>query len=166
MAEITLKGNPCNTAGDLPAADAAAPGFTLVAGDLSEKTLADFADKNVILNIVPSFDTGTCALSVKTFNAKAGQLEDTVVVNISKDLPFAQQRFCTAEGVENVTNLSAFRCSEFEGNYGVGLVDGPLKGLLTRAVVVVNKDGNVIHTELVGEIADEPNYDAALASIG
>ncbi len=166
MAEITLKGNPCNTTGDLPAPDAAAPGFTLVAGDLSEKTMADFQDKNIILNIVPSFDTGTCALSVKTFNSKAGQLEDTVVVNISKDLPFAQKRFCTAEGVENVTNLSAFRCSEFESNYGVGLVDGPLKGLLTRAVVVINKDGNVVHSELVGEIADEPNYDAALASIG
>ncbi|MGB1930097.1 MAG: thiol peroxidase [Mariniblastus sp.] len=166
MAEITLKGNPCNTTGDLPSADATAPGFTLVAGDLSEKTMADFQGKNIILNIVPSFDTGTCALSVKTFNSKAGQLEDTVVVNISKDLPFAQSRFCTAEGVENVTNLSAFRCSEFEGNYGVGLVDGPLKGLLTRAVVVINKDGNVVHSELVGEIADEPNYDAALASIG
>ncbi|MDB4370730.1 thiol peroxidase [Mariniblastus sp.] len=166
MAEITLKGNPCNTTGDLPVAAATAPGFTLVAGDLSEKTMADFQGKNVILNIVPSFDTGTCALSVKTFNTKAGQLEDTVVVNISKDLPFAQKRFCAAEGVENVTNLSAFRCSEFENTYGVGLVDGPLKGLLTRAVVVVNKDGNVLHSELVGEIADEPNYDAALASIG
>jgi len=166
MAEITLKGNPCNTTGDLPAVDAAAPGFTLVAGDLSEKTIADFENKNVILNIVPSFDTGTCALSVKTFNSKAGQLEDTVVVNISKDLPFAQKRFCDAEGVEHVTNLSAFRCGEFDSNYGVGLVDGPLKGLLSRAVVVINKAGNVVHTELVGEIADEPNYDLALASIG
>jgi thiol peroxidase len=166
MAEITLKGNPCNTTGDLPAANAPAPGFTLVAGDLSEKTMADFENKNLILNIVPSFDTGTCALSVKTFNSKAGQLEDTVVVNISKDLPFAQKRFCDAEGVEHVTNLSAFRCSEFESGYGVGLVDGPLKGLLTRAVIVINKDGNVVHTELVGEIVNEPNYDAALASIG
>ena len=102
MAEITLKGNPCNTTGDLPSADATAPGFTLVAGDLSEKTMADFQGKNIILNIVPSFDTGTCALSVKTFNSKAGQLEDTVVVNISKDLPFAQSRFYTAEGVETL----------------------------------------------------------------
>ncbi len=165
MAEVTLKGNTCNTSGDLPAVGSAAPGFTLVAADLSEKTLADFAGKNVIINIVPSFDTGTCATSVKTFNSKAGELGDTVIVNVSKDLPFAQKRFCEAEKVEHVTNLSAFRCCEFGKEYGAALVDGPLKGLLTRAIVVVNGAGKVTHTELVGEIVNEPNYDAALAAV-
>lgn len=165
MAQITLKGNACNTCGDLPAVGSAAPSFSLVAADLSEKTLADFAGKNVILNIVPSFDTGTCALSVKAFNSKAGELGDTTVINVSKDLPFAQKRFCEAEGVEHVTSLSAFRCSGFGDNYGIAMTDGPLKGLLGRAVVVLDGEGKVAYTELVSEIVDEPNYDAALAAV-
>jgi thiol peroxidase len=165
MAEVTLKGNACNTSGDLPAVGSAAPDFTLVAGDLSEKTLADFSGKTIVLNVVPSFDTGTCATSVKTFNSKAGEVGDTVIVNVSMDLPFAQKRFCEAEKVEHVTNLSAFRCGGFGEKYGTALVDGPLKGLLTRAVVVVDGSGKVTYTELVGEIVDEPNYDAALAAV-
>ena len=165
MADITLKGNACKTSGDLPAVGSAAPTFTLVAGDLSEKTLADFAGKNVILNIVPSFDTGTCATSVKKFNESAGELGDTVIVNVSKDLPFAQKRFCEANSVEHVTNLSAFRCSGFGEGYGIAILDGPLQGLLGRAVVALDGEGKVTYTELVSEIVDEPNYDAALAAV-
>jgi len=165
MADITLKGNACKTSGDLPAVGSAAPGFTLVGGDLSEVTLESLKGKKVVLNIVPSFDTGTCATSVKTFNSKVGDMSDAVVVNVSKDLPFAQGRFCTAENVEHVTSLSAFRCSEFASDYGIGIEDGPLKGLLGRAVVVIDADGNVAYTELVSEIVDEPNYDAAIAAL-
>ena len=116
MAEITLKGNPCNTSGDLPTVGSSALDFTLIANDLSEKNLADFAGKNIILNIVPSFDTPVCATSVKSFNEKAGELDATVIVNVSKDLPFAQKRFCESAQVEHVTNLSAFRCSQFEND--------------------------------------------------
>ena len=166
MAKITLKGSECNTCGELPAVGSAAPAFTLVAGDLSEKTLADYAGKNVILNIVPSLDTGTCATSAKTFNAKAGELSDTVIVNVSKDLPFAQKRFCEAESVEHVSNLSSFRCGGFSKDYGCEIVDGPLKGLLSRAIVVINGSGEVVYTEQVSEIVDEPNYDAALSAVG
>ncbi len=165
MAEITLKGNPINTCGDLPAVGSAAPGFTLVAGDLSEQSLQDFSGNNIILNIVPSFDTPVCATSVKSFNEKAGQMDGTQVINISMDLPFAQKRFCESNQVEHVTNLSAFRCSDFGKAYGMELVDGPLKGLLGRAIVVINGQGNVVYTELVPEIAQEPNYDAALSSL-
>ena len=163
MAEIILKGNAINTSGDLPAVGAKAPDFTLVAGDLSEVSLEDYAGKTIILNIVPSFDTGICAASVREFNKRA--TESCTVVNVSKDLPFAQGRFCEAEGVENVVNLSAFRCNGFGDGYGMSLVDGPLKGLLGRAVVVVNGSGEVTYTELVPEIAQEPNYDAALNAI-
>ena len=163
MAEITLKGNAINTTGDLPAVGAKAPCFKLVAGDLSEVSLADYAGKTIILNIVPSFDTGICAASVREFNKRDS--EACTVVNVSKDLPFAQGRFCEAEGVENVVNLSAFRCNDFGEVYGMTLVDGPLKGLLGRAVVVVNGNGEVTYTELVPEIAQEPNYDAALNAI-
>lgn len=165
MAQITLKGNACNTSGNLPAVGSAAPDFTLVADDLSEKTLADFAGKNVVISVVPSLDTGTCALSAKTFNAKAGELGDTVIVNVSKDLPFAQKRFCEAEGVDHVTTLSAFRCSKFGADYGIAIVDGPLNGLLGRAIVVLDGAGKVTYTELVSEIVDEPNYEAALAAV-
>ena len=165
MAEITLKGNSVNTSGDLPTIGSSAPDFNLVGGDLSEKSLADFAGKNIILSIVPSFDTGTCATSVKTFNSKAGDLGDTVIVNVSKDLPFAQKRFCDAEGIEFVTNLSAFRSQEFGEKYGIGMIDGPLKGLLGRAIVVINTNGEVVYTELVPEIVDEPNYDAAISAV-
>lgn len=166
MAQITLKGNPCNTSGDLPAVDSSAPAFTLVAGDLSEKTLSDFAGKNVILNVVPSFDTPVCALSVQAFNEKAGQKDDTVVVNVSADLPFAQKRFCESNNVEHVTNLSSFRSDGFGSSYGITIVDGPLQGLLGRAIVVLDGTGKVTYTELVPEIAQEPNYDAALSAIG
>ena len=165
MADITLKGNACKTCGDLPAVGSAAPGFTLVGGDLGEVTLDSLKGKKVVINIVPSFDTGTCATSVKTFNAKVGEMGDAVVLNVSKDLPFAQGRFCTAEGVENVTSVSAFRCQQFAKDYGVGIEDGPLKGLLARAVVVVDGEGKVAYTELVPEIVDEPNYDAAIAAL-
>ena len=165
MADITLKGNACKTCGDLPAVGSAAPGFTLVGGDLAEVTLESLKGKKVILNVVPSFDTGTCATSVKTFNSKVGDMGGAVVVNVSKDLPFAQGRFCTAEGVEHVTSLSAFRCSKFASDYGVGIQDGPLQGLLARAVVVIDTEGKVAHAELVSEIVDEPNYDAAIAAL-
>ncbi len=165
MADITLKGNACKTCGDLPAVGSAAPGFTLVGGDLADVTLESLKGKKVVLNIVPSFDTGTCATSVKTFNSKVGDMGGAVVVNVSKDLPFAQGRFCTAEGVEHVTSASAFRCSGFDNDYGVGIEDGPLKGLLARAVVVIDADGKVAYTELVPEIVDEPNYDAAIAAL-
>lgn len=165
MAEITLKGNACNTSGDLPKVGGKAPEFTLVGADLGEATLADFAGKNVVISTMPSFDTPVCALSVKAFNDKAGALENTVILNVSKDLPFAQKRFCESNQVEHVTNLSAFRCDGFGNGYGVTIVDGPLKGLLARSIVVLNGEGEVAYTELVPEIAEEPNYDAALAAI-
>ena len=165
MADITLKGNACKTCGDLPAVGSAAPSFTLVGGDLSDVTLDSLKGKKVVLNIVPSFDTGTCATSVKTFNSKIGEMGDAVVVNVSMDLPFAQSRFCEAEKVEHVTSASAFRCSKFAKDYGVGIEDGPLKGLLARAVVVIDGEGKVGYTELVPEIVNEPNYDAAIAAV-
>ena len=143
MAGITLKGNACNTSGDLPAVGSAAPAFTLVGGDLSDVTLDTVAGKKVILNIVPSFDTPTFATSVQTFNSKVGDLGDAVILNVSKDLPFAQKRFCESNKVEHVTNASAFRCSGFGDSYGVSIVDGPLKGLLARAVVVIDAEGKV-----------------------
>jgi len=164
MAEITLKGNSINTSGNLPAVGSAAPDFTLVGGDLSDVTLSAQKGKTVILNIVPSFDTGICAASVKKFNESAGDLGDAIILNVSKDLPFAQGRFCESNNVEHVTNASAFRCDGFGSDYGISLVDGPLKGLLGRAVVVVDGEGKVAYTELVPEIAQEPNYDAALAA--
>lgn len=165
MATITLKGNACNTSGDLPAVGAAAPDFTLVAADLSEKKLADFSGKNLIISIVPSLDTPTCATSMKTFNEKAGEVGETVIVNVSKDLPFAQKRFCESNQVSHVINLSAFRCSKFGEDYGIAITDGPLNGLLGRAIVVIDSSGNVVYTELVPEIADEPNYEAALSAV-
>ncbi|MDB4778119.1 thiol peroxidase [bacterium] len=164
MAQITLKGNPINTSGDLPAAGTKAPEFTLVAGDLSDCTLADFAGKTVIVNIVPSFDTGVCATSIREFNKRADEA-DCVVLNVSKDLPFAQKRFCDTEDLNNVTNVSAFRCNGFGDGYGMTMLDGPLKGLLARGIVVVNGSGDVVYNELVPEIAQEPNYDAALNAI-
>jgi thiol peroxidase len=165
MANITLKGNACNTSGDLPEVGSAAPNFTLVGGDLSEKTLADFSGKNVIINVVPSLDTPVCALSAQTFNKSAGDLGDTVIVNVSKDLPFAQKRFCESNNVDHVVNLSAFRCDQFGNDYGITIVDGALKGLLGRAVVVLDGAGKVTYTELVPEIAQEPNYEAALDAV-
>lgn len=165
MASVTLGGNPVHTNGDLPAVGSTAPAFSLVGNDLSEVRLADHAGKNVVLSIFPSIDTATCATSVRTFNERAASLEDTVVLNVSADLPFAQSRFCGAEGIENVATASAFRSSQFAEEYGVKLIDGPLQGLCARAIVVVGTDGNVKYTELVPEIAQEPDYEAALSSI-
>lgn len=163
MAQVTLRGNPLNTAGDLPAAGAAAPAFELVGSDLGPISLADYAGQNLILNIFPSVDTPTCATSVRTFNEKAASLDGTAVLCVSADLPFAQGRFCGAEGIENVKTASTFR-SDFGQTYGTTLQDGPLAGVHARAIVVVDGEGNVAHSEFVGEIADEPDYDAALAA--
>jgi thiol peroxidase len=165
MAEVTLGGNPIHTNGDLPATGAAAPEFTLAKADLSSLTSADLAGQNVVLNIFPSIDTPTCANSVRAFNERAAGLDNTTVVCVSADLPFAQGRFCGAEGIENVVTASTFKNSEFLTDYGVLLTDGKLEGLAARAVVVIGPDGTVAHTELVGEIANEPDYDAALAAI-
>jgi thiol peroxidase len=165
MAQITLQGNAINTVGKLPEVGSKAPDFKLVANDLSEKTLADYAGKKVILNIFPSLDTPTCAASVRRFNAEASKLDNTVVLCISKDLPFAQARFCGAEGLEDVHTLSSFRSNDFSNAYGTLIVDGPLAGLESRAVVVVDENGNVTYTQQVPEIVDEPNYDEVLAAI-
>ncbi|GAA4073917.1 thiol peroxidase [Flavobacterium cheonanense] len=165
MAAITLGGNPINTNGSLPQVGSKATDFQLVKSDLSVATLADYAGSKLVLNIFPSIDTGTCATSVRTFNAKASALENTKVLCISRDLPFAQKRFCGAEGLENVENLSDFKEGSFGKNYGLEIVDGPLAGLHSRVVIVLDENGVVKHAEQVGEIADEPNYEAALASL-
>jgi thiol peroxidase len=165
MAAITLGGNPINTNGSLPQVGSKAIDFQLVKSDLSVASLADYAGSKLVLNIFPSIDTGTCATSVRTFNAKAGALENTKVLCISRDLPFAQKRFCGAEGLENVENLSDFKEGSFGKNYGLEIVDGPLAGLHSRVVIVLDENGIVKHAEQVGEIADEPNYEAALASL-
>lgn len=162
MATVTLKGNAFDTQGELPKAGSQAPGFTLVQGDLSDLTLADLAGKRVILNIFPSVDTATCATSVRKFNEKATSLDNTVVVCVSADLPFALSRFCGAEGIENVKVASSFR-SSFGLDYGVEFVSGPLSKLLSRSVVVIDESGKVLYSQQVAETVDEPNYDAALA---
>ncbi|BBX37228.1 putative thiol peroxidase [Mycolicibacterium mageritense] len=164
MAQITLRGNPVNTVGELPAVGSPAPSFALTGTDLGPVTNEQFRDKAVLLNIFPSVDTPTCATSVRTFNERAAATGATVLC-VSKDLPFAQKRFCGAEGIENVTTASAFR-DGFGEDYGITIADGPMAGLLGRAVVVIGADGNVAYTELVSEVADEPNYDAALAALG
>ena len=165
MATITLGGNPINTNGSLPQVGSKAPQFQLVTTDLSEVTLADFAGSRLVLNIFPSIDTGTCASSVRTFNAKASALENTKVLCISRDLPFAQKRFCGAEGLENVVNLSDFKSGSFGKDYGLEMTDGPLNALHSRVVIVLDENGVVKYSEQVAEIADEPNYEAALASL-
>jgi thiol peroxidase len=165
MSKVTLQGHPVTVAGNFPAVGEQAPAFSLVGKDLADKTLASFAGKRKVLNIFPSIDTPTCASSVRHFNASASQLDNTVVLCISADLPFAQARFCGAEGLDNVVTLSTLRGHEFIRNYGVALADGPLAGLTARAVVVLDAHDKVIHTELVGEIADEPDYAAALAAL-
>ena len=165
MAQVTLKGNPIHTAGELPAKGTLAPGFALTRTDLSEATQADFPGQRLVLNIFPSIDTPTCATSVRTFNAQASQVPNTVVLCISADLPFAAKRFCSTEGLDKVVPASAFRSPGFGQAYGVTLTDGPLRGLLARAVVVLDEQRKVLHTELVGEIAQEPNYAAALAAL-
>ena len=163
MAQITMRGNPINTVGELPAVGSPAPAFTLTGSDLGAVSNDQFHDKPVLLNIFPSVDTPVCATSVRTFNerAAAGGLS---VLCVSNDLPFAQARFCGAEGIENVKTASGFRDS-FGKDYGVTIADGPFAGLLARAVVVIGADGNVAYSELVPEIASEPNYDAALAAL-
>lgn len=163
MASITLGGNPIHTNGNLPEKGSKASDFTLIKNDLSTASLSDFSGKKVVLNIFPSIDTGTCAQSVRTFNEKASKLENTIVLCISRDLPFAQKRFCGAEGLENVVNLSDFKSGEFGKNYGLEITDGPLAGLHSRVVIVLDENGTILHAEQVGEIADEPNYEAALA---
>ncbi len=165
MANITFKGNPVNTVGELPNIGNAAPDFSLVGSDLSDVKLSDYKGKNVVLNIFPSLDTGTCAASVRRFNKEAASFNNTVVLGISADLPFAAGRFCSAEGIENVVTLSTFRDDAFAKDYGLLMTDGPLKGLLARAVVVINQEGKVVYKELVPEIAQEPDYHSAINSI-
>jgi thiol peroxidase len=164
MAEITFRGNPLHTVGELPAVGSPAPAFTLTGLDLSEVTVGDFAGKNLVLNIFPSIDTAVCATSVRTFNERAAALDNTTVLNVSADLPFAMGRFCGAEGIENVQSASAFR-SDFGDTYGVRITEGPLAGLMSRAVVVVKGDGVVSYVEQVPEIGQEPDYDSALAAL-
>lgn len=163
MAEITLKGNKIHTQGNLPSVGAKAPNFKLTAGDLSEKSLSDYKGKRVVLNIFPSIDTGTCAASVRKFNSEASSLDNTVVLCISKDLPFAQNRFCAAEGLENVVTLSEYKDDIFSEAYQLKITDGPLAGLMSRAVIVTDEEGNVVYTEQVDEIVNEPDYENALA---
>lgn len=165
MASITLGGNPINTNGELPKVGSKAPQFQLLKTDLSEVTLADFAGSKLVLNIFPSVDTGTCAASVRHFNESASKLENTKVLCISRDLPFAQKRFCGAEGLENVVNLSDFKSGSFGKDYGLEMTDGALNALHSRVVIVLDENGIVKYTEQVAEIADEPNYEAALASL-
>lgn len=161
MSQVTFRGTPARVEGQLPAVGQSAPAFTLSAADLSDKTLADFAGKRKVLNIFPSVDTGVCAQSVRQFNQRASSLDNAVVLCISADLPFAQARFCGAEGLDKVVTLSSFR-SSFAQDYGVALADSPLRGLTARAVVVLDEADKVLHVQLVGEIGDEPDYDAAL----
>lgn len=163
MTQITLKGNPIHTLGNLPEKGSVAPDFTLVKTDLSESKLSDYKGQKVVLNIFPSLDTATCAASVRRFNAEASALENTVVLCISKDLPFAQARFCGAEGLDKVITLSDFRTGDFGKDYQVEIVDGPLAGLESRAVIILDEEGKVIYTQQVPEIVDEPDYEAALA---
>ncbi|MCJ8154743.1 thiol peroxidase [Chryseobacterium sp. SSA4.19] len=162
MSTITLKGTSIHTIGDLPEVGKQAQEFTMVSSDLSEKHLADYTGKRVVLNIFPSIDTGICAASARKFNEEASTLDNTVIINVSRDLPFALSRFCAAEGLNNVETLSDFR-GNFGEDYGVTLIDSPMKGLLSRAVVVLDEKTNVIYTEQVPEIGQEPNYEAALS---
>lgn len=162
---VTLRGNPVKVDGDLPQSGAAAPDFALTSGDLAEVSLKDFAGKRKVLNIFPSIDTPTCATSTRKFNEAAGKLDNTVVLCVSADLPFAAKRFCAAEGLANVSHLSTFRNPGFPKAWGVALADGPLAGLTARAVVVLDENNKVLHSEMVPEIGQEPNYDAALKTL-
>ncbi|WP_190808900.1 thiol peroxidase [Flagellimonas sp. S3867] len=165
MASITLGGSPANTIGELPAKGTTAPGFTLTKSDLSEVSISDYSGNKLVLNIFPSVDTGTCAQSVRQFNEEAAELADTKVLCISKDLPFAQKRFCGAEGIENVDMLSDYKTGEFGNAYGVTFANSAFQSLLSRSVVVIGKDGKVLYTEQVAETGDEPNYKAALEAL-
>jgi thiol peroxidase len=165
MATTTLRGTPVHTVGELPAVGSKAPSYTLTGPDLTDFTSEEHAGSRVVLNIFPSIDTGVCAASVRRFNELASGLENTVVVCASADLPFAMRRFCGAEGIENVTVGSAFR-SSFGTDYGVTMIDGAMRGLLARSVVVIDTDGSVLHTQVVSDIGIEPDYDAAVAALG
>jgi thiol peroxidase len=164
MATIKLKGNDIQTVGALPEVGSKAKDFTLTSRNMTEKTLSEYKGKNVIMNIFPSINTGVCATSVRNFNKAAANLNNTVVLCISKDLPYAQAQFCGAEGIENVEMLSDFR-TNFGTEYGVQMADGPMRGLLSRAVIVLDPEGNIRYEELVPELTNEPNYDAALAAV-
>lgn len=165
MAEVLFKGNKVHTSGQLPKVGARAPDFRLTRGDLVEVSLRDFAGQKKILSIVHSLDTGTCAASAKAFEARAAQLPGSVILTVSNDLPFAQKRFCTTEGIDNLEMLSTFRAPEFGREWGIGLADGPLAGLTARAVVVADENDRVVHTQLVPEIGQEPDYEAALGTL-
>jgi thiol peroxidase len=165
MANITLKGSPVHTIGELPNTGEIAKDFQLVAVDLSVKSLSEYKGKKIILNIFPSIDTGVCATSVRHFNSTAAGLENSIVLCISRDLPFAQKRFCGAEGIENVVMLSDFKTGQFGKDYGLEMIDGPLAGLSSRCVVVIDESGKIVYTEQVGDITEEPNYELALASL-
>lgn len=165
MAKITFKGSAVNTIGEIPAVGTKAKDFVLVKSDLSDIKLSELKGKNVVLNIFPSIDTGVCATSVRKFNEAASKLKNTVVLAISADLPFASGRFCTTEGIQNVTPVSVFRNAEFGKEYGLTMIDGPLAGLLARCVIVVDPEGNIVYKELVPEIGQEPNYEQAIKSI-
>ncbi|OFZ49353.1 MAG: lipid hydroperoxide peroxidase [Bacteroidetes bacterium RIFCSPHIGHO2_02_FULL_44_7] len=165
MAKISLKGNAVNTSGSLPEIGETAKNFHLVGTDLSTQTLDSFSGKTLILNIFPSVDTGTCAASVRNFNKTAADLENTLVLCISRDLPFAQKRFCGAEGIENVVMLSDFKTGQFGQDYGLEILDGSLAGLHSRCIVIIDPAGKIVYTEQVPDIVDEPDYDKALAHI-
>jgi thiol peroxidase len=165
MTTVTLQGNPFRVDGALPAVGSAAPALTLTTGELADITLANYAGKRKVLNIVPSLDTPTCATSTRKFNEKAAALNNTVVLVVSADLPFAAGRFCATEGLKNVAHLSTFRHPEFMQAWGVKMAEGPLVGLTARAVVVLDENNKVLHSQLVSEIADEPDYDAALKTL-
>ena len=165
MSQVTMMGNPIEVIGNFPKQGEQVNGLTFTNKDLSDVTLADFAGKRKVLNIFPSIDTGVCATSVRTFNQRAAALNNAVVLCISADLPFAQARFCGAEGIENVVNLSTFRHKEAHDALGVNITTGPISGLTARAVIVLDENNHVLHSELVSEIKNEPNYDAALAAL-
>lgn len=165
MASITLGGNPANTVGELPSTNTTAPSFKLTKSDLSEVSLSDYTGHKLVLNIFPSVDTGTCAKSVRQFNEEAAKLENTKILCISKDLPFAQTRFCGAEGIENVDMLSDYKTGSFGKEYGVAFADSAFATLLSRCIVVIDQNGKIVHTEQVAETADEPNYKAALEAL-
>ncbi|TCK64801.1 thiol peroxidase (atypical 2-Cys peroxiredoxin) [Winogradskyella wandonensis] len=165
MANITLGGNPASTVGNLPETGTKAPNFTLTNTDLEDKSLSDFSDSKLVLNIFPSVDTGVCAQSIRTFNEKASSLDNTKVLCISKDLPFAMARFCGAEGLDNVISLSDYKTGDFGNTYGVTFKDSAFETLLSRAVVVIDTDGTILHTEQVSEVGEEPNYEAALNAL-
>ena len=165
MAKLTLGGNPVETLGDLPKIGTKAPDFKLVNKDLSQKSLSDFKGNKILLNVFPSVDTGTCAASVRAFNKEVSSLENTVVLCISRDLPFAQARFCGAEGIENLVMLSDFVTGDFGKNYNLEIINGPLTNLLSRAIIIINEEGIITYTEQVPEIVNEPNYKAALQAL-